>query len=170
MLMSFHGNDLPLWLLSCRRLLDAAGHLDHMHVGSFQHGYMSLCILLAGLLGLLCLAFPLPSGTEHACHVVGFLTESLVFWYHIKPSPLDHVVRVMAGYCWLGLAATSALQCVQPRAFLLACARTLLMLLQGAWSIQNAYIMFSGGTVRVVGPAQQLHYSCKICVFAAAVA
>ncbi|WIA10716.1 hypothetical protein OEZ85_010890 [Tetradesmus obliquus] len=128
----------------CWRLLDAAGHLDHMHIGSFQHGFMSLCLLLGGLVGLLCLAFPLPAGTEHGIHVVGFLAESLVFWYHIKPSPLDHVVHVMAGYCWLGLAATSALQCVQPRAFLLACARTLLMLLQGAWSIQNAYIMFSG--------------------------
>jgi hypothetical protein len=131
-------------LLSCRRLLDSAGHLHHMHIGSFQHGYMSFCLLLGGLVGLICLAFPMPPGTEHAFHVVGFLTESLVFWFHIKPLPLDHVVHVMAGYCWLGLAATSALQCLQPQAFLLACARTLLMLLQGAWSIQNAYIMFSG--------------------------
>jgi hypothetical protein len=86
----------------------------------------------------------MPVGTEHAFHVVGFLTESLVVWFHIKPSPLDHVVHVMAGYCWRGLAVTSALQCLQPQAFLLACARTLLMLLQGAWSVQNAYIMFSG--------------------------
>jgi hypothetical protein len=136
-------------LLSCRRLLDSAGHLDHMHIGSFQHGYMSFCLLLGGLVGLTCLAFPMPAGTEHAFHVVGFLTESLVFWAHIKPSPLDHVTHVMAGYCWLGLAATSALQCLQPQAFLLGCARTLLLLLlllllQGAWSIQNAYIMFSG--------------------------
>lgn len=129
---------------TCWPLLDAAGHLDANHIGSFQHGMMSGILLLAGMLGLLSIAFPLPQGSEHAFHIVGFLVEALVFWYHIKPSLLDHVVHVMAGYCWFGLAAMTALQCWHPHDFLLACGRTLLMLLQGAWSIQNAHIMFSG--------------------------
>jgi hypothetical protein len=113
-------------------------------MGSYQHGMMSAILLMAGSFGLISISTPLPPGTEHAFHIVGFLVETLTFLYHIKPSPLDHVVHVMAGYCWVGLVVTTVLQCCYPREVLLASARSLLMLLQGAWSIQNAFIMFSG--------------------------
>ncbi|KAF8061415.1 SAMHD1 [Scenedesmus sp. PABB004] len=95
-----------------RPLLDGAGALDARGAGSFQHGLMSGINAAAGALGLLALAAPapLPSGAEHAFHVAGFALETLVFCWHIKPSPLDHAVHVMAGYVWAGLAATSALQ------------------------------------------------------------
>lgn len=132
-----------LWLghESWRNLYAADGKFTD-NINDWQHSTMYLSFMASGVVDLLGHYLGAPRGAELAFLALSFMSEGLLLVFHLKGPRVEVLVHLILV---LQVFATVVAICVElaaPSSILAASARPWLTMLQGAWWIQTAYIMY----------------------------
>ncbi|DBB05337.1 hypothetical protein WJX82_005298 [Trebouxia sp. C0006] len=125
-----------------RHLYESDGRFTEHHIQDWQHSAMYLAFMLAGLVDMLAHYTQLPSGIDQGALAMAYVIEGLLFAFHLRGDQLDveiHTLLVITIF----LTAIVILAEIQHKSnVLLASLRPILVIMQGVWFVQAAFILF----------------------------
>lgn len=128
--------------LVCRLGTARVGHFDGDHINNWQHVQMYACFLVSGVIDLIGYYGLLPAGTEKAMLSLAFAGETILMGLHEKEEPLDRFLHQSLASAMLACCLACALEAAWPASYIITCARTAGVMLQGCLFIIIAQIMF----------------------------
>lgn len=81
------------------------------------------------------------------CLTLGFLCATLLMGLHGKHQPMDQSVHFLLMLAMAAATVCSAAEAMFPSSFVLAAARSMLLMLIGTWFVQVGRILYLGGSV-----------------------
>ncbi|KAK9857593.1 hypothetical protein WJX84_006077, partial [Apatococcus fuscideae] len=149
-LLPFIGINGELWAGHdhYRHLYEPDGKFTEHHLQDWQHSAMYAAVMISGVVDLLghYTRF-LPQGTEQGFLGLSFVVEGLLFAFHLKGTSLDFELHLLLVLTIFMTALIIFLETNHPHMLQLSALRAMLVLLQGTWFIQVAYILYKGRLV-----------------------
>ncbi|PRW44434.1 Transmembrane 45B [Chlorella sorokiniana] len=135
-----------LWLghESYRTLYQPNGQFVTDNLNDWQHSAMYTCFIASGVVDLLAHFCGAPAGTELGFLSLAFLGEGLLLVFHLKGPPVEILVHLILGLQVFATVLAILAELARPTSILAASLRPWLTMLQGAWWMQTAYIMYTG--------------------------
>lgn len=124
-----------------------SGELDVTHMNSWSHATNYPPIILSGLVDLIHAYWrPLPAPLPHASLSSAFSASAFLMLSHTKAEPLDGLVHHLLGLCMAAVAAAVMGDGVWRGSFAWGAAKSLALMMEGAWFFAVTHIMFSNDT------------------------
>ncbi|KAL4445297.1 hypothetical protein ABPG77_011122 [Micractinium sp. CCAP 211/92] len=133
-----------IWLghESWRNLYASDGKFYTDNLNDWQHSTMYLSFMASGVVDLLGHYVGAPRGAELAFLALSFMSEGLLLVFHLKGPRVEILVHLILVLQVFSTVVAIFVELGAPSSILAASARPWLTMLQGAWWIQTAYIMY----------------------------
>ncbi|PRW44954.1 Transmembrane 45B isoform B [Chlorella sorokiniana] len=139
----FLDHNMEWQFLYCPKGTKYEGRFAMTHMNNWQHTASYPGVVLSGLVDLLALVVPLPSGTGQAVLGVGWSCMAFIMVLHEKHEPQDKMVHWLL-FVNMALVAIMLFVdlAVRQRNVLVGMGKSLAVIFQGAWLIQIAAVEF----------------------------
>ncbi|KAL3147330.1 hypothetical protein ABBQ32_002814 [Trebouxia sp. C0010 RCD-2024] len=125
-----------------RHLYEPDGHFTEHHLQDWQHSAMYLAFLLAGLIDLMAYYTQLPAGIDQGALAMAYVIEGLLFSFHLRGDLLDVEIHTLLVITIFLTAIVIFAEIQHNSNVLLSALRPILVIMQGVWFVQAAFILF----------------------------
>lgn len=132
------------WSFTCPSWETRAGRMDPTHIDSWINSWGMFMFMISGVVDLLGQTVKLPPGCEHSFIGLAFFYQSLILGQYFRIDALDQMAYFLQFLMSAGTTTAIFAELLSPSWYFLTLAKVFFTLMQGAWYVATAHVMYQG--------------------------